>query len=462
MQRNAEAQGDSPAGVAAVAAVVGHRRRHRGDRGHLPDRPRATRSSPTLPSSSGSTPSKLDAALKQALANRVDAAVDGRAADRRPQATQLKVRHRRRRGARFVGCRPSAAGIAATIGVRPPRLRRTSGRRRRYLGVTEAALRTRLRGRRRRSPRSHRPKGKSAAGLVGRARRRRRRPTSPTTVADGPADRGPAGRRSSPTWTDRIEGVVNGEARFGCRGGHGPRLRQRPAPPEAAAPDPDLDPSSPRLASPGPGAAPQSERNHADRLPKDPEMTRDRRVDERSARSAAGGVGPSPAFALPTTPRLVRQVTVSAAAPQAAATRAHATVGDDLQAQLSRPLSSHGDDVGSTRRRRRLTAGAGLGLRLRQAGARGHEPARRRRRASSVRVTLLEREDLRRDASSAPTRSTDLAVLEVDAPASALKPLALGDSSRLEVGDARGCDRQPVRARADGHERASSARCTGR
>ena len=49
--------------------------------------------------------------------------------------------------------------------------------------------------------------------------------------------------------------------------------------------------------------------------------------------------------------------------------------------------------------------------------------------------------------------STDIAVIDVDAPASELKPLELADSSDVEVGDGVDRDRQPVRARADGHDR---------
>ena len=47
---------------------------------------------------------------------------------------------------------------------------------------------------------------------------------------------------------------------------------------------------------------------------------------------------------------------------------------------------------------------------------------------------LLERQDLRRTLVGTDP-STDLAVIKVDAPASMLQPLALGDSSALEVGD---------------------------
>ena len=56
--------------------------------------------------------------------------------------------------------------------------------------------------------------------------------------------------------------------------------------------------------------------------------------------------------------------------------------------------------------------------------------------------------------------STDLAVIKVDAPASLLHPLTLGDSSTLVGRRRRRRDRQPLRARGDGDERASSARCT--
>ena len=82
----------------------------------------------------------------------------------------------------------------------------------------------------------------------------------------------------------------------------------------------------------------------------------------------------------------------------------------------------------------RHAAGAGLRLRLRRAGPCDHEPARRRRRR-------VGRGDLLRTArpydatvvGSDP--STDIAVLDVDAPASVLEPLELADSSQLEVGD---------------------------
>ena len=49
--------------------------------------------------------------------------------------------------------------------------------------------------------------------------------------------------------------------------------------------------------------------------------------------------------------------------------------------------------------------------------------------------------------------STDLAVIDVDAPASALKPLELGGLLRGRGRRRRGRDRQPVRARPDGHDR---------
>ena len=49
--------------------------------------------------------------------------------------------------------------------------------------------------------------------------------------------------------------------------------------------------------------------------------------------------------------------------------------------------------------------------------------------------------------------STDLAVIKVNAPASQLFPISLGSSSKAAVGDPRRRDRQPVRARGDGHGR---------
>ena len=78
---------------------------------------------------------------------------------------------------------------------------------------------------------------------------------------------------------------------------------------------------------------------------------------------------------------------------------------------------------------------AGIGLRLRQGRTHRDEPARRRRRdhrtgagSPTARPTAPP--------SSGPTRSTDLAVLKIDAPAAQLHPVALADSSAVEVGDA--------------------------
>jgi putative serine protease PepD len=97
-------------------------------------------------------------------------------------------------------------------------------------------------------------------------------------------------------------------------------------------------------------------------------------------------------------------------------------------------------------------------LRLRQARRHHHEPARRRRRDLDHRQFWNGRPtgDARRH-----RRSTDLAVIKVDAPSSLLHPLTLGDSTSVQVGDgvsrsaARSASRRPSRA-------ASSARSTAR
>ena len=87
-------------------------------------------------------------------------------------------------------------------------------------------------------------------------------------------------------------------------------------------------------------------------------------------------------------------------------------------------------DVAGFRRR----PGAGLGLRLRQVRPRGHEPPRRRRRVDGPRDLLRTGTPTTRP-SSAPTPPPISRCSKVDAPASVLTPLALGDSSQLAVGD---------------------------
>jgi flagellar hook-length control protein FliK len=155
--------------------------------------------------------SKLDAALKKALANRVDAAV---AAGRitKAQGDEMKAR--------------IAAGDVPLVGVGPGRggphgpgrhfadLDAAAS----YLGVTEAALRTSLRGGSTLAEIA-KSKGKSVDGL------------KDALVAAVQADLAQAvkdGRLSeaqraeiAAELPDRIDGLVNGE--LGPRGGHGPR-----------------------------------------------------------------------------------------------------------------------------------------------------------------------------------------------------------------------------------------------
>ena len=154
--------------------------------------------------------SKLDAALKKALANRVDAAV---AAGRitKAQGDELKAR--------------IAAGEVPLVGVGPGRGHHGFGHRfggldaaASYLGITEAALKTSLRDGSTLAEIA-KAKGKSVDGL------------KDALVAAATADLAQAvkdGRLTAAQQTailadlpDRVDDLVNGE--LGPRGGHGPR-----------------------------------------------------------------------------------------------------------------------------------------------------------------------------------------------------------------------------------------------
>lgn len=207
-------------GVTALAAVVGAG-------GAIA----ATQLSPTDESDAivadaakqlGVNADELDAALKQALENRIDAAVEaGQLTE--AQATQMKERIAAgevplvgvgRGGGHHFGHHGFAdLGAAAT-----------------FLGVTEDALRTRLENGDTLAEIAE-AEGKTAAGLVD------------ALVAAAKADldeKVAEGRLTEAQRTSiladlesRIESVVSGEARFGFRGGHG----RFEGPPPAAAPD---------------------------------------------------------------------------------------------------------------------------------------------------------------------------------------------------------------------------------
>lgn len=157
----------------------------------------------------GVDPAKLNAALKQALENRVDAAV---AAGRitKAQGDEMKAR--------------IAAGDVPLIGVGPGHRPHGPGHHfadldaaASYLGVTEAALRTSLSGGSTLADVA-KEKGKSVAGLKA------------ALVASAKADIAQAAKDGKLTeaqqteilagLSDRIDGLINGE--IGVHNGHGP------------------------------------------------------------------------------------------------------------------------------------------------------------------------------------------------------------------------------------------------
>ena len=101
----------------------------------------------------------------------------------------------------------------------------------------------------------------------------------------------------------------------------------------------------------------------------------------------------------------------------------------------------------------------GSGLRDRQAGPHRHQLPRHRRAPRSIDVLFSNNVNTKATVVGTD-KSTDLAVLKVNVPSSALTPLTFGDSSALEVGRPGGRDRQPVRPRSDRSPRASSAPST--
>jgi len=95
---------------------------------------------------------------------------------------------------------------------------------------------------------------------------------------------------------------------------------------------------------------------------------------------------------------------------------------------------------------------SGSGRRPRRRRPRPHQQPRDRR-ASEVTVSL-ESEGQMYPATVVGTEpNSDLALLKVEAPASKLHPLKLGDSDQVEVGDPVVGDRQPVRPAADRDQR---------
>jgi transposase-like protein len=165
---------------------------------------------------------ELDAALKQALENRIDAAVEaGRLTE--AQGTEMKER--------------IAAGEVPLVGVGPARGHHFGHRgfadleeAASYLGLTEAALRESLQDGDTLAEIAQ-ANGKTAAGLVD------------ALVAAAKADLGEKVEDGSLTEAERtsiladvesrIEDLVNGELRFGFRGGHG----GFGGPPPSQAPD---------------------------------------------------------------------------------------------------------------------------------------------------------------------------------------------------------------------------------
>ena len=190
----------------------------------------------------GVSADKLDAALKQALENRVDAAVEAGTITE-AQAAELKERIEAG-DVPLVGVGPGRAIAAATTASSTSRRRpRTSASPRRS---SERASRTATR-----SPRSRRPNGKTAAGLVD------------ALVAAAKADldeKVAAGRLTEAQRTailadleSRIDDVVNGEFSFGFRGGPGGPPPGDPNPADAYAPAAPSPPPRPRPPSPRPG-----------------------------------------------------------------------------------------------------------------------------------------------------------------------------------------------------------------
>ena len=317
----------------------------------------------------GVDPSKLDAALKQALENRVDAAV---AAGRltKTQGAELKVR--------------IAAGDVPLVGIGPGRGFHREGRNfadldaaASYLGVTEAALKTSLNDGSTLADIA-KEKGKSVDGLKA------------ALVASAKADLARAvkdGRLTEAQQRDiladlsaRIDGLVNGELRS-------VRNTARAASPRRASAGGRrlTAPTAPARLPPGRGGRTLfPERKTMPMFFKNPRTKLAAAMTSAALIGAAGAAAVYAGFGGGGT--TIPQVTVNSDA-QPAANSTTSSISDiykrSYQSVVEITVSSAASD---TPFGNGGTGGTGLRLRLRRPGPRDHEPARRRRRPA-VKVT---------------------------------------------------------------------------